>query len=80
METTRMNGDTQLRGRLISTYCIEFRTMDLRATRYVTSQLGQLSRAPLRGRYIEYQLNSAEDIKRECQLYRVADSTMDSTV
>jgi len=43
-------------------------------SRYVTSQLGQLSLASLRGRLIEYQLRLAQE--RECHLCRVAGNTV----
>jgi len=42
--------------------------------RYVTSQLGQLSLASLRGRLIEYQLRLGQG--RECHLCRVAGNTV----
>jgi len=41
------------------------------SSRYVTSQLGRLSLASLRGRLIEYQLWLGQ--RRECQLCRVAE-------
>jgi len=50
----------------------------LRATipsRYITSQLGQLSLASLRGRLIEYQLRLGGE-GRDCHLCRVADNTV----
>ena len=43
-------------------------------SRYVTSQLGQLSLASLRGRLIEYQLRLGQG--RECHLCRVAGNTV----
>jgi len=43
-------------------------------SRYVTSQLGQLSLASLRGRLIEYQLRLG--LERECHLCRVAGNTV----
>jgi len=43
-------------------------------SRYVTSQLGQLSLASLRDRLIEYQLRLVQ--RRECQLCRVAGDTV----
>ena len=45
-----------------------------RLTLYVTSQLGQLSLASLRGRLIEYQLQLGQG--RECHLCRVAGNTV----
>ena len=43
-------------------------------SRYVTSQLGRLSLASLRGRLIEYQLRLGQ--RRECHLCRVAGNTV----
>ena len=43
-------------------------------SRVVTSQLGQLSLASLRGRLIEYRLRLG--LGRECQLCRVAGNTV----
>ena len=42
---------------------------------YVTSQLGQLSLASLRGRYIEYQFWTAR-VKGKCHLCQVAGDTV----
>ena len=47
-------------------------------SRYVTSQLGQLSLASLRGRLIEYQLRLGKG--RKCHLCRVAGNTVWSHV
>ena len=57
--------------------CAAGSTSRLRAdtpSRYVTSQLGQLSLASLRGRLIEYQLRLGYG--RECHLCRVAGDTV----
>jgi len=64
----------QIRRELASSRLMSPHTGRLRPSRYVTSQLGQLSLASFQGRLTEYQLRLGQS--GECHLCRVAGNTV----